>query len=328
MKITNVAIIGAGQIGSRHLQALSKTKNEINIIVIDPSQQSLDVAKERYKELPQSPNVKSISFSKTTESLRNIILDITIVATASDIRKKVILDLFSSNIPKFMILEKVVFQNVADFAEIIALFNKHETKVWVNCPRRMWDLYQFIKENLKSNDNLQVQINGSNWGLGSNAIHFIDLFYFLNGNMDLTISTELLDDTVLESKRKNFYELTGTIRGICQNKNVLSISSYKSGASPLFISISNIDNIFIVDESKGKIFFSNSNNKWQWEEKTFSIPYQSELTNLAIDSIINTGSCILTSIDESFNHHKALFDDLTKYFSKILKNEVINCPIT
>ena len=43
----HIAIIGAGQIGSRHLQGLTKIKQSINITVIDPNPAALKMAKKR-----------------------------------------------------------------------------------------------------------------------------------------------------------------------------------------------------------------------------------------------------------------------------------------
>ena len=48
-----IFIIGAGQIGSRHLQALRAVRIPLKISVIDPSTESLDLAKQRYEEMPK-----------------------------------------------------------------------------------------------------------------------------------------------------------------------------------------------------------------------------------------------------------------------------------
>ncbi len=44
----NVAIIGAGQLGSRHLQGLKLSSSPLSITVMDSNDESLRVAKERY----------------------------------------------------------------------------------------------------------------------------------------------------------------------------------------------------------------------------------------------------------------------------------------
>ncbi|MCV3262394.1 Gfo/Idh/MocA family oxidoreductase [Vibrio harveyi] len=59
----NLLIIGAGQLGSRHLQALAQLDDKFSIYVLDPFEQSLEVAKQRYQEVAQetSPEVTYVT---------------------------------------------------------------------------------------------------------------------------------------------------------------------------------------------------------------------------------------------------------------------------
>ena len=50
-KIYNIALIGAGNIGSRHLQALAKSKLKLNLFIIDTNNKSLTLSKSRYELL-------------------------------------------------------------------------------------------------------------------------------------------------------------------------------------------------------------------------------------------------------------------------------------
>ena len=54
----NIAIIGAGQLGSRHLQGLKLAKLPIKIQVVDSSAESLAVAKSRYEEVVTNHKVQ------------------------------------------------------------------------------------------------------------------------------------------------------------------------------------------------------------------------------------------------------------------------------
>ena len=49
----NIAIIGGGQIGSRHLQGLAKLSKQFQIYVVDPDKQALSIAKQRYLEVSE-----------------------------------------------------------------------------------------------------------------------------------------------------------------------------------------------------------------------------------------------------------------------------------
>ena len=139
-----ISIIGTGQMGSRHLQALTKIKQAVNIIVIEPNPDALDVAKKRYHDMPSNPFIESISFSSTIEALEGDV-DVAIIATNADVRKNVIENLFSVTVVKYMILEKVAFQSIVDFQVVLQLLESNNTKAWVNCSRRMYSFYKTLK---------------------------------------------------------------------------------------------------------------------------------------------------------------------------------------
>ena len=57
--MVNVAIIGAGQLGSRHLSSLALSVNDLEIQVVDPFQGSLEVAKSRFEEANPKDNIRA-----------------------------------------------------------------------------------------------------------------------------------------------------------------------------------------------------------------------------------------------------------------------------
>ena len=59
----NIVLVGAGKLGSRHLQALSQVKiKDINIHVVDLNTSALSTAKDRFKEMPKNPNILNINY--------------------------------------------------------------------------------------------------------------------------------------------------------------------------------------------------------------------------------------------------------------------------
>ena len=84
--VKNIAIIGLGEIGSRHLQALSNITLPCKIYGVDPSKIALSVAKSRLEEFSvnQDPDTH---FLHSVEKLPKQ-LGLVIIATSSDIRLK------------------------------------------------------------------------------------------------------------------------------------------------------------------------------------------------------------------------------------------------
>ena len=93
MKQHCVTIVGAGQIGSRHLQALSYLKNSTRIDLVDPSSESLKVAKNRYLEITPSDNPNIELWCHNNINALPKILDLVIIATNSSVREKVLKDI-------------------------------------------------------------------------------------------------------------------------------------------------------------------------------------------------------------------------------------------
>ena len=112
----NVAIIGAGQLGSRHLQAMKTASSSLNIWVMDNHEESLKVAKQRYDEIPMIGE-KSIEYVGSIDLLPQQ-LDLVIVATGSKPRASIVKKLLECSKVKYLVLEKVLFPQISDYEEI------------------------------------------------------------------------------------------------------------------------------------------------------------------------------------------------------------------
>ena len=166
----NICIIGAGQIGSRHLQALKSVKVPLNIRVIDLYSSSLDTARERYDSLKiKNPHI--ITYSQKIDIDKP--LDIAIIATSSNVRRKVIEELFSKTKVKYMILEKILFNNLDDYESVSDLLKKSKCKCFVDMSMRTMPFYNSLKKEFDKKS-IIFSVSGSAYGLVTNAIHYID----------------------------------------------------------------------------------------------------------------------------------------------------------
>jgi len=322
----NVAIIGSGQLGSRHLQAIAKIDMPIEIQVVDQSHESVKIAKERFEQISSNPNVKNISFFNSLDDLYSEI-DFCIVATNSDVRAQVTEELLSKKVVKYLVLEKILFQTEGDYETIGKLIGGYKVKTWVNCPRRMYPIYKEMREELAGNHLFEVNISGSDWGLASNTIHMIDLMAYLTGIVEYNISVDLLDSDVIESKRKGFIEFTGSLKGVFKDGPKFSIRSYKSGKIPLIIQLISEDSIYFISEHNGRGWVSRKDQSWVWQEFSFVIPYQSQLTHLLIKQINNTGASDLSSFEESAKLHIPMLNCFISFLNRE-GNRGDRCPIT
>src|SRR3989344_1898284 len=95
-----IMIIGAGNIGSRHLQALARVPQPLAITVIDPSPESLKIAQKRFEEIPQAAP-HHIQYQAAIPEAAGAI-DIAIIATTSSHRRAALESLPAIHPVRFM----------------------------------------------------------------------------------------------------------------------------------------------------------------------------------------------------------------------------------
>lgn len=323
----NCAIIGAGQLGSRHLQGLLKTSEaKLNIYVVDPVLASLKTCQIRSKEILHSHQI----FFVTDITHIPKSLDFVVISTSSDTRMEVLEKLYNHATVETLILEKVLFQSVEHYHRAHEIVQSHNTKCWVNHPRRMNKVYKELKKGLMSKGKVTFQVFGSEWGLACNSLHFIDLFEFITNSKLDSLSTDFLDNEVKNSKRDGFIEFSGTLIGNISGNNSFSITSENSDKqiAPSICIMSKDFRVFIQELEPSKIYLFKRSNNFILEEKSLEISLQSNLTTELFSQLNNIGECDLPTFEEASLTHQIFISSLLNHWNKITRQEKIILPIT
>lgn len=325
--MVKLAVIGAGQLGSRHLQALSLIDREASIQVVDPISTSLEIAKTRFSEVCGSGNVRGVTYLNRISDLWDE-LDLVVVATNADVRMAVVEELLSLKKVRYIILEKVLFQKLDDYDVVGDLLTQKNVKAWVNCPKRVWPFYRELKEKFNGVERIDYTVSGSDLGIGCNAIHYIDNLAYLTGQIKFTLFNDQLDPETIPSKRQGFIEFTGTLYGYTEKRSRITITSYHGGDVPPLVQISSDSVRCLIMENQDKALISDKKDSWSWQEIKFTSPYQSQLTHMVVQKILNTGKCDLPNFEESSSLHTPLLEALTTHLKKKVSEEIEICPIT
>jgi len=325
--LTKVAIIGAGQLGSRHLQALASLKDSADIFISDPSHASLDMARERFQQVMPGNHLNVVFCTEIPANENKF--DVAIVATNADVRRHVIEQLLTICKVRYLVLEKVLFQKIDDYEAVGKLLREKGVSAWVNCPRRMWPSYNWLKAKIASQKILCVLVHGSNWGLGCNSIHMIDLVAFLSGKTEYTISSQRLSPGSIPAKRQGFEEFSGCLDGVFADGPIFSLFSSPVGDVPTIIEVVTETSRFIIKEHEQKTWYAEESGNWIWQEFDFVVPYQSSLTNLLVEELTAVGCCRLPGYDESAALHVPLIQALQSHLEqKDPARRGKSCPIT
>lgn len=321
-----IALIGAGQLGSRYLQGLAKLEIDISIEVVEPSPASSEIAKKRFEEIPINAHIVSLNFFDNLLSLSDE-LDLVIIATGADVRLTILKNLLMHKKIKNLILEKVLFQEVQDYKEAQTLLSHHKVNAWVNHPRRLFPFYSELKEKLLNSQNITYTFQGGNWGIGCNGLHFIDHLSFLSNAEELSINNEHLDNILYPSKRNGYVEFNGLLTGKLGNHFFMLASDSNPSTSILTIKSDKLT--CIIDEGNGFIRISEKNNDWNWQERNEKIIYhQSELTALVVSDILLQNQCALPTYKQAMKLHVPFLESLLEKMRVIDGRKHIICPIT
>ena len=319
-------IIGAGQLGSRHLQGLLKLTNEQVIYVLDPSKDSLEIAEKRTYEIEHSHYVNYVSDWTKLPKEFNLV----IVATGANVREKVVTQLLHEFKVDNLVLEKILFQDLESYHQIAALLEKTKTQTWVNHPRRMFPHYQIIKKQLfNSKQEIIFQVVGGNWGLACNSLHFIDLCSFLTGASVNEIDFDWVDKRIHESKRKNNIEFTGSVKGTMNDNSCFIITSFDKEVSDISINISSGSQRWSIQEGRAqKISYQSKENNFNEVITNFTTVFQSTLTTTIANDIFESGKCNLPSYEDACASHLPFIEASLQKYIEITGIETNTCPIT
>ncbi len=318
-------IIGAGQLGSRHLQALKSVTTALEIYVIDPSDKSLKVAKERYDTIDSKQPKQRVTFANSLPDSLDI--EIAIVATNADVRRTVVEKMLRTAKVRHLILEKLLFSKPEDYPAVAKLLREKNVACWVNCSMRTMPFYQTLQKHFKDLP-LTYTVTGSQFGLVTNAIHYLDHVAFLTGCPDFTISTQYLNPRPIESKRPGFLELNGTLLAEYQNGSIAALTCYSDGNAPVVVEICNQDYRCISRESEKLAWISNQKQNWQWSEVPSNLPYQSAMTTDVVEELLKKGTCSLTPYAESMSIHLNLLPKLQEFLDRKSTKQFDHYPFT
>ena len=301
-----ILLVGLGNIGIRHLEGILAVKKKLVIYIFDRNEiKYLDIA----NYLKNKKIKHKIIYVKNILELKTI--DLLILATDSLNRLNILEKIIKCTKIKSLLLEKVVFLDSTSFNKAIKLIKLHKINAWVNCIRREVSFYNKLKENLKKNK-FKIHYTGYKWGLASNLIHFIDLFFYFSISKNISYFTKFNNKKYI-TKRLNYHDIYGLIKIKDSYKNELILEdNIKYKKNLLKIEINNkkyiIKNNLVYLENL-KLNRLNKNNNLDDEKVSI-------ITTRFINKILEKKKINLANLEESYNYHKILFTIIKRYLKK------------
>lgn len=313
---TEILIAGAGQLGSRYLQGLSRYTEPLRIHVYDIAAESLERANDRWLEC--DPRSHAVVFTRDLNTVPQTI-DVAIVATNADVRVNLVEQICRIASVRYWILEKVLAQRTYDLRRLLEATAASEG-AWVNTPMYLWPLYAQLRGQTMGEHPVHAYFGGFR-GLACNAIHYMDYVSRWNGCAVERVDTTGLKGSWVSTKRPGFYEVEGELTVSFSDGSTLVVAGSEEPTGLDFRVRSN-DDVWTIDETNG-VASSESG-------KAINLPIlrQTELTAPLVERVLSEGRCDLPTVDVSVRQHEPLIAALVSHWNANMKNKLDHAPIT
>jgi predicted dehydrogenase len=310
----SVLLVGCGNIGFRHLQALVQLPQATAISIVEPNL----AAHPRIATLiaeHAGPHRLELHAALPQTAAH---FDLAVLATSANHRRVIIEDLLARHSVAVMILEKVLFQRLEDLDAVLVLLTAQAVTTYVNCGRRYFPGYIALQQRFAAQSQaLDILITGQAFGLASNAVHFIDLAEYLNGSAISKLDgTGLLADTVT-AKRADCVEIFGSLTAQFANGARLTVDCRADGPLAVAARISGQGVDISIDEVARNI-----------TESGVTTAFVSKNVSECVEiyaAALQTGQCDLTRYADSARQHRL-------YLSAVLAHlglpQTAICPIS
>jgi hypothetical protein len=288
---------------------LAKHYNTSHITLVDPSADSLAVATDRIRE------TGFLGAVRTHESIREISghFSFVVISSSSLQRPSALREFLELSSADNILLEKLLASDLGGLEEIADLAKGEIGQFWVNCPMPYFLHYSELKEKISTigkESPVYYKVRGSNLGLVTNMIHYLDHFMKLTGRpvSDLVFDSK---SVTIPSKRMGYSELLGKAIARTELKDELTVEFQEKPLPELVVEIScsgwvwTVDEIKLTLESKAPGGFT--------DELSITTPMQSDLTQISLERIDAGEVPHWSDLESSLAAHRLLLEAISKH---------------
>jgi hypothetical protein len=215
-----ICLIGFGNIGFRYFEAIYKLQNKFDLYIVDIN----SPFKKGYEYLKKNKIKKTVFFLKSLNEINIKKFDLVIISTTCNGRLHLIKKVNKSFTFKNIIIEKPITQSETELVKLKKILPKN---CWINSAKKSLKIYKDIKKKISTKNKVEMKVEGNNWGICCNSLHYIELFnFFCKKKITKIQETKVLK--WVKSKRKGFFDLHEGEMKISYNNNLLFLNSSKN----------------------------------------------------------------------------------------------------
>jgi len=270
-----ILVVGAGQIGSRHMQGLATVPEVAEVVAVDPSAESRARAEGRWLDVPEHAGKRLVmtgSFDVQGP------FDAAVVATNATGRLENLRRVTALGV-RHVLAEKLLFQSLDEWGAALALARETDLEVYANYVYRYAAPWAALRHRL-GGARFSMTVTAGDIGLATNLPHWLDLFEFVGGSALADLQVEALA-TVYPSKRGGgLLECSGALGGVSATGSRIALRFSTGEAAPR-CRIETDAGWIDLDETRGAIEGPLADPDWRLET-----PMVSRITSRAIPEIL------------------------------------------
>ncbi len=323
-----VLIVGCGQLGGRHAQALAGLDLCREIVVVDPVAQSLVWGQARVREVGDADPMIRWQWKDTLASVEEN-FDLVVIATQAAGRVALIKQIAAKFGAKTFLIEKIVAQSIADYEDLIAFAHAQNLKIWVNCKSRAYQVHKRIKSLLPVKEPVIYMASGGNHGLANNGVHHADLFMFFDESPVMESFGSHIDPVVHSSKRIGNMDLSGSLCGATTKGSQFMLSYAAGHMAPDQVNIVSSQGCFTIDHLGRSAYECLPEKDWKWQPMAWQEDILvSFMTRAFARDIFTHQRCDLPDLEQCYPAHEFILKQLQPAFRKLWKADADHCPVT
>ncbi len=314
-------LIGAGQLGSRHLQGLAGAESLTSFSVIEPSAASRKVAESRFAEIDAAAAKPLRFIENATLPTETTAPDYAVLATGAKHRLPTLQTALGLGV-KRLLCEKVLFPSIAEYRAGMQLVENAGADARVSHIMRYVPLYQNLRAQLAQNPApLTMEITGGEAGMGCNLIHYLDLFQFITGHAVRTLQCRIAHPVLPSKRGADYIEFTGEAEAETAEGDRFHLN-FHAGSSALPT----------IEIRFGSQHYRISEGKDQWSCVTddtagpLEFPFMSGLSGRIFQDIL-AGHSPLPTLAECFEVNRMMLNAFNAQLHETY-DEHTHCPIT
>jgi len=328
-RVSRILLVGCGELGSRHLQAVASLPHVEEIEVVDPRPEALALGQQRLAEVPDRSSTTVVRWLRSVDEA-NRGGELCVIATQADVRCQLVKQVADSLGYSRFLLEKLVAQSVRGYEDLMRFAVERTLSVWVNCKTRLHPSHKRVKAHLDPSEPIIFSVVGGNHGLINNGIHVADLFAFYDGARHIDSAGSRIDPLLHPSKRGNgMLDLSGTLCGYSERGSQFTLSYAAGHQAPMHYTILSRRYRAIIDDMTKWAYESTKDSGWSWRAVPFEANLMvSQMTKTFAADILSSGQCGLPSLEECYPAHRFILGELLPHFNRLLGRESDRCPAT